>query len=188
MARVTSKGLYVWDLTTDPFSHTQLAANWDLIDSLLGSATDSIYPTATIPVTGNFAGRTIMLTAANGGFAAFTILRFDGSQWRAVGPLEVLPSVPTLGNYAGRVVILSSPSGGFAAWSMIGYNGTSWGVIGGFGTVSTGGGALNIVGLSTDQDVFFSTAARGPVMVDRNTGVKYRLFILDGKLEHEAVT
>jgi hypothetical protein len=34
MARTTAKGFYVWDLTTDSFSHTQLAANWDLLDSL----------------------------------------------------------------------------------------------------------------------------------------------------------
>jgi hypothetical protein len=178
----------VWDLTTDPFSHTQLAENWDLVDLLIGTAPDSIALMATVPVSGNFAGRVIMLTATDSGFPAWTILRYDGSVWKTVGPLEVLPAIPTLGNYEGRVVILSSASGGFAAWSMIGYNGSSWGVIGGFGTVNTGGGALNILGMSTGEDVYFTSATRGPVMVDRNTGLKYRLYISDGKLLHEVVS
>lgn len=187
MARVTPKGFYVWDLTTDSFSHSQLAANWDLADSLLDSAPDQLETTATVPTTGNFAGRLVMLTAADSGFAAWTVLRYDGSAWRPVGPLEILPAVPTQGNFPGRLVVLSAASGGFSPWTVIGYNGTTWGSIGGFGQVNTGGGALNIQGLETDLDVYFSNADRGPVLVDRNTSVKYRLYIEDGKLLHEAV-
>lgn len=187
MARTTTKGLYVWDQTTDSFSHSQLAANWDLIDSLLSAPTQAIQTLATIPVTGNFAGRMVMLSGADGGFPAWTAIRYDGSQWRSVGPLEILPAVPTLNNYPGRIVILSAASGSFQPWSMIGYDGTAWGVIGGFASVSTGGGAQNISGLSTSGDIYFTASGRGPVLTDRVTGLKYRLFVYDGKLEHEAV-
>lgn len=188
MARQTAKGFYVWDLTTDSFSHAQLAANWDLLDSLLSTASQSVQTLAAVPSTGNFAGRLVMLSAADSGFPAWTMVRYDGSQWRPIGPLEIQPAVPTLGNYAGRVVILSAASSGFSQWSVIGYNGTSWSVIGGFSSASTGGGALNINGLSTSGDVFYTNALRGPIMVDRVTGINYRLFFSNGLLESEAVT
>lgn len=188
MARTTAKGFYVWDLTTDSFSHTQLAANWDLLDSLLNTAATQVTASATVPVSGNFAGRLVMLTAATGGFAAWTMIRYDGSAWRAVGPFEILPAVPSVGNYAGRILILSAADSGFNAWSVIRYDGSAWSVVGGFTQVNTGVGALNISGLATAGDVQFSTAARGPILTDRNTGAKYRLFVVDGKLEHEVVT
>jgi hypothetical protein len=188
MARTTAKGFYVWDLTTDSFSHTQLAANWDLLDSLLGASASSLTPSAVVPTSGNFAGRLVMLTASDSGFAAWTIIRYDGSAWRAVGPFEILPAVPTAGNYAGRIVILSAADSGFSAWSVIRYDGAAWGVVGGFSNVNTGGGALNIQGLSTGGDVQYTNSARGPILTDRNTGTKYRMFFLDGKLESEVVT
>lgn len=188
MARITPRGFYVWDLTTDSFSHSQLASNWDLVDTLLNASAQSLQVAATVPSTGNFAGRLIMLSAADSGFAAWTLIRYDGSSWRAVGPLEILPSVPVAGNYPGRIVILSSASGGFAAWSVIGYDGTQWSVIGGFASVSTGGGSQNISGLSTSGDVYFTSSGRGPVLIDRVTGTKYRIFIYNGKLESEVVT
>src|SRR3954470_13558040 len=109
--RTTPKGLTVWDLTTDPFSHAQLAANWDLIDSLLGSASQSVETLATLPVTNLFAGRLVMLSAANGGFGAWTLVLYNGSAWRPVG-YEVLSAVPSSGNFAGRLVLLSATSGG----------------------------------------------------------------------------
>lgn len=188
MARVTSKGFYVWDLSGDSFSHSQLAANWDLLDSLLSAPAQSVQGLAAVPATGNFAGRMVMLTAADSGFAAWTLIRYDGSIWRAVGPMEILPAVPTAGNYAGRVVILSAANGGFAQWSVIGYNGSAWSVIGGFASASTGGGALNINGLSTATDVWFTNALRGPILVDRSSGVNYRLYMKGGELEMEAVS
>lgn len=188
MARVTPKGFYVWDLTTDSFSHSQLAANWDLADSLLDTAPDQLETSAIVPISGNFAGRVVMLTAAVGGFAAWTIIRYDGSQWRAVGPFEVLPAVPTLGNYAGRIVILSASSGGFDAWSVIRYDGTGWAVVGGFSNINTGGGANNIVGLQLANDIAFASSGRGPVLIDRNTATRYRLYVQDGKLLHEVVS
>jgi hypothetical protein len=33
MATTTSKGLYIWDLAVDKFDHTELQANFELIDS-----------------------------------------------------------------------------------------------------------------------------------------------------------
>lgn len=191
--RTTSKGLQVWDLTTDAYSHTQLAANWDLIDSYL-AAFDSttklpkqINTSATLPGS-PVAGDLCMLTAAASGFAAWTVIRYDGSAWRAVGPMEILSAVPTLGNYAGRIVILSGASGGFAAWSVIRYDGSTWAIVGGFSNISTGGGALNISGLQTAGDVYYNVAARGPILVDRASGTAYRFLITSGKVEIEAVS
>ena len=187
MARQTSKGFYVWDLTTDAFSHAQLAANWDLADSLFDQSINpakQVEISATVPASGNFAGRVVMLNAATGGFAAWTMIRYDGANWRPIGPFEILPSVPVSGNFAGRVIILSAANGGFDAWSMIRYDGTSWGVVGGFGNINTGG----VSGLQIAGDVYFSNSARGPVLKDRTTGENWRLFIDNGRLLHELVT
>lgn len=183
MAQVTPKGFYVWNLTTDPFSHTQLAANWNLLDALLDAAPQEVDMSATLPGA-PFAGQVVMLTAATGGFAAWTIVRYDGANWRAVGPFEVLPALPTLNNVAGRVVVLSAASGGFDAWSMVLWNGTTWGVIGGFSQINTGG----LSGLQLSGDIFFNNANRGPVLLDRADGTKWRLLISNGKLLHEKVT
>src|SRR4051794_4646662 len=120
--RLTSKGLKVWNLTTDPFSHQDLADNWDLLDSLLNTAPTSVEVRATLPTTGLTAGRLCMLSVAVSGFAAWTLVRYDGSAWRAVGPFEILPAVPTVGNYAGRIIILSATDSGFSAWSVIRYD------------------------------------------------------------------
>lgn len=188
MARTTAKGFFVWDLTTDAFNHTQLAANWDLVDAQLDVPPKQVEILATVPTSGNFAGRLVMLSAAVSGFPAWTLIRYDGSAWRAVGPLEILPTVPTSGNYAGRVIILSAADSGFDAWSVIRYNGTTWATVGGFSQVNTGAGALNIKGLQTAEDVYWNASARGPVLVDRTDGSKWRIFIQSGKLLHEAVS
>lgn len=188
MALTTSKGFFVWNLTTDPFSHTQLAANWELLDTLLSNPPSSVQISTTVPSSGTFAGELVMLSAATSGFPAWTLIRYDGSNWRAVGPLEILPAVPSSGNYAGRVVVLSSSSGGFSAWNVIIYNGTSWNVIGGFTSVNTGNGSNNIQGLSTTGDVQWATGARGPVLTDRTSGTEYRLYINNGLLYSEVVS
>lgn len=191
--RSTSKGLTVWDLSTDAYSHAQLAANWDLVDSYwTGFDTTTKLPkqlrtSATVPGSGT-AGDLVMLTGASGGFAAWTILRYDGSAWRPVGPLEILAAVPTLGNFPGRLVILSATDSGFAAWSVIRYDGSAWAIVGGFSNINTGAGSLNISGLQTTGDVYYSSSARGPVMVDRVSGAKYRVFMTSGKMETEVVT
>lgn len=188
MARTTTKGLYVWDLEGDKFNHTQLASNWDTINSLLGGATDTITTSATVPSTGNFAGRVIMLTADTGGYTAYTLIRYDGSVFRPVGSMEVSPIVPVTGNYAGRVVILSAAVSGFGAWTIIRYDGSAWELVGGWSKINNGGLSTNIVGVQQSGDVYISDSARGFVMIDRVTGVKRRLYFSSGNLISEVVT
>lgn len=187
MARSTSKGLYVFDLTTDQYNHTQVAANWDLIDSLLGAAATSVQTLAAVPSTGNFAGRLVMLSATDSGFPAWALIRYDGSAWRTVG-YEILPAVPTLGNFSGRVVMLSAANSGFNAWDMIRYDGSAWDRIGGWASVNTGSGALNIKGLTTALDTYISDSARGFVLKDRTSGNTFRLVLNNGVLGYEQVT
>lgn len=187
MARVTPKGLQVWDLLTDQFDHTMLSQNWDLIDSLLGTPASQIATFSTLPTTGNFAGRVIMLSSSDGGFQPWTMLRYDGSSWRPVNQIEIQPAVPTSGNFAGRVVILSAASSGFPAWGIIRYDGGTWQIVGGWQTTNTGGGSNNINGLSTSGDVYITDSARGLVLKDRSNGQTYRLFFGGGNLQFEVV-
>ena len=187
MARTTSKGLHVWDLDTDPYNHLELAANWDLIDSLLGSPTSSLQTLATVPTTGNFAGRVVMLSASDQGFPAWTIIRYDGSAWRAVG-YEILPAIPSSSNFAGRIVVLSAANGGFNAWDVIRYDGSSWNIVGGWAAVNTGNGATNIKGVQATGDVYINTSSRGFVLVDRASGAKKRMYLSNGALFTETVS
>lgn len=187
MARTTPKGLHVFDLALDQYDHTQVAANWDLIDSLLGTPATSIQTLATVPSTGNFAGRLVMLSAADSGFSAWQVIRYDGSTWRPVG-YEILPAVPTLSNFAGRIVVLSAANGGFNAWDAIKYDGSAWNILGGFLNINNGAGALNVKGLQTPLDVYISDSARGFVVKDRTTGTLYRLKMDNGIFGYETVT
>jgi hypothetical protein len=188
MARVTPKGLYVWDLTTDAFNHAQLAANWDLVDSLLGASATSVETLSAIPGSGNFAGRLVMLSTASGGFPAWSLIRFDGSAWRTVSATEILPVVPSSGNYAGRTVVLSGADSGFVAWDTIRYNGTTWDYVGPWLVVNTGAGATNIKGVQQAGDVYINASTRGVVLVDRTLGTKFRIFFDNGTLGYETVT
>ena len=181
-------GLYVWDQSSDPYSHTQLAANWATIDSALGSPATSMEVLSAVPVSGNFAGRLVMLSVANGGWQPWTLIRFDGSAWRAVG-YEVQPAIPSSGNFAGRIVVLSSSTGGFPAWSTIIYNGSSWNSIGaGWTGVATGSGSLNIQGVQQPGDVFVNNASFGIVLTDRTDGSYRRVFLQSGQLNTEVVS
>jgi len=65
----SSKGLTIWDLSTDRFDHTQLAANFTLIDGWLGKA-QYAETLGALPTSGNFAGRLVMLNTAASGFPA----------------------------------------------------------------------------------------------------------------------
>lgn len=186
MARTTTHGLYVFDLSTDQYNHVQVASNWDTIDGWYGLATHA-ETLATVPSSGNFAGRLVMLSGADSGFAAWTLIRYDGAAWRAVG-YEVLPAVPTLSNFPGRVVVLSSASSGFSQWDMIRYDGSAWDRIGGWASVNTGNGATNIKGLQTAFDVYVSDSARGFILKDRVSGTNYRLYMTGGGLAIEAVS
>jgi len=183
----TTKGLIVWDLSADRFDHTQLAANFNLIEDWLGKA-QYAETLGALPTSGNFAGRLVMLNTSAGGFPAWSLVRYDGSAWRNAGSVEILPTLPTLNNYAGRVIVLSANDGGFVAWEVLVYNGTSWTPASGFKAVNTGGLSTNIVGRRIDADVYVGDAARGIVLVDRTGGTKRRVFINNGTLSSEVVT
>lgn len=121
-------GLTVWSSPSDQFDSAELAANWLAIDAdyTRTRPTDRAEVLAALPGTGNFNGRLVFLSAADGGFAAGTLVRYYGASWAAVGPLEVLGAVPSTGNFAGRVVLLSAASSGFEAWTLIRYDGLAW--------------------------------------------------------------
>lgn len=131
-------GLKVWDSNSDEFSPSDLEFNWDAIDTDYSRArpTDRAEILSAVPGSGNFAGRLVYLSTASGGVPAHTLIRFDGSAWRTVGPHEVHAAVPSTGNYAGRVVLLSASDSGFAAWTLITYDGSTWTELGRQITVS----------------------------------------------------
>jgi hypothetical protein len=185
-------GLYVWDLETDQFNHIQLKTNWDVVDGrlLANSNTKGVETLAAVPGSGNYNGRLVMLSAADSGFAAWTLIRYDGAAWRSTSAVEISSIIPVSGNYAGRVVVLSAAVGGFAAWDVIRYDGSQWNVLGAWKTVNTGAGALNIKGvqLSDDQDAYIPDSDRGLVLVDRVDGTKHRLYISDNAVYTEIVT
>lgn len=128
MLTTTNLGLTVWNNPSDTWNSAQLAANWLAIDADYNRTrpTDRAEVLATLPGSGNFNGRLVYLSAANGGFTAGTLVRYQGAAWGAVGPQEVQSSVPATGNYAGRLVLLSAASSGFEAWTLIRYDGATW--------------------------------------------------------------
>lgn len=150
MARSTTRlGLNVWDLTSDPFDHTELADNWDLIDDEVGIA-KGFEILATLPTTGNFPGRIVMLSSPDGGFRAWTLCRYDGSSWAPMGAIEIHATLP-INPYDGRIIILSNPDGGFDAWTMLRYVGSEWRPIGDISisddnqSVVTGASRINLI-------------------------------------------
>jgi hypothetical protein len=60
----------------------------------------------------------------------------------------------------------------------------SWVLVSPLANYNAGG----VVGLNATGDIFFSTSTRGPVLVDRTTGTKYRLYFNAGGFYSEAVT
>jgi hypothetical protein len=190
--RTTAHGLTVWNNTSDNFDHTQLAANWDLIDSYwTGFDTTTQLPNriatvTTLPVSPT-AGQLVMPIVNIGSLPAYCMARYDGSQWLPVGIASIqgtLPSSPV----AGQIVILSAATSNFSAWSTVRFDGTNWDHVGAFGYVNTGSGALNIKGAQITGDVYVNTSARGLVLVDRITGLKYRLYINNTALTLESVS
>lgn len=131
MRSTANLSLTVWDSNNDTFDHTALASNWDKIDADYNRTrpTNSAEVRTTVPSTANFEGRLVYLSAADGGFAAGTLIKYHGSAFAPVTGVEVLTALPTLGLFAGRMVLLSSASGGFAAWTMVRYDGSTWATI-----------------------------------------------------------
>jgi hypothetical protein len=187
MRTTPNGGLTVWDLETDEFSHVDMAGNLDAIDTLFGASSTHFEVSATLPVSNLYTGRIVMLSGASGGFAAYNLVRYDGTAWRPVNQMEIQPAVPTQGNFPGRVVILSNADGGFNAWSVIRFDGASWGIVGGWSSVQTGLSANNIKGLQSNGDVYVSDSGRGLVLTDRQGGATYRIVISGGNLALESV-
>jgi len=189
--------LTVWNLEDDAFDHDELAANWDRIDALLDTLDSEVTPgpkriqtLSTLPITDLFVGRLVMLSAGDGGFAANTLMQYDGSVWHPVATPEIVPLIPTVGNFAGRVIMLSADDGGFDAWTMLRYDGVDWAGIGvaNINAYSSGAGSSHINGVSTSGDLYFADSGQGPVIVDRTSGVKRRLYFDQGVLGFEVVT
>lgn len=153
-------GLKVWDSDSDSFDRQDLIDNWEAIDDDYARqrSANQVELLASVPGTGNFDGRLVYLTAASGGFAAKTIIRYNGSSWAAVGPTpEVFSSLPTSGNFQGRVVVLTAASGGFSANDVVvNTNGaTNWKKVGGVGTGTV------LPGSPVAGDLFLLTASDG---------------------------
>jgi hypothetical protein len=116
--------LTVWDSNSDEFNPTELADNWDKLDAALDTSgsffpADQVEIRSDLPVTGLFDGRLVYLTATASGFPAKTMVVYNGTIWKTVGPIEEFTSIPGAGNYVGRLIVLLSPDGGFSARDLL---------------------------------------------------------------------
>lgn len=113
--------LTIWDSPSDEFDPIELADNFRKIDNdyTRTRPTDRVEILTSLPGSGNFDGRLVYLTAANGGFPSQTVVRYAAGSWKAVGPAEVHASLPVTGNFAGRMIMLSASSGGFTPWTLV---------------------------------------------------------------------
>lgn len=194
--RNTAHGLIVWNNTTDNFDHTELAANWDLIDSYwvgfdsvtaLPKKITTVSSLPSSPQAGDLCMLTVSVISGGVSLPAWSLLRYDGAQWLPVGDVNVqnaLPSSP----FSGEIVVLSAATSQFPAWSVVRYDGLNWNHVGIFGYANTGSGAGNIKGAQINGDVYVNTAARGLVLVDRATGLTYRVYINNSTLTLESVS
>jgi hypothetical protein len=199
MARTTTHGFFVWDLGADPFNHSQLAANWDLAETLFTRGPQNIQlintltPGGSGPRTPLAAGDVAMTSTTVSSFRAQTLIRYDGSAWRAVAGVEVMPDLPTSENFIGRCILLTANAslGTYLAGDLVRNNDggnvlASWDLVGAMDRVT---GVSGVDGFSTGgKDIYFSNSARGPVMIDRTTGTLYRLYFNNGDLISEVVT
>lgn len=202
MARTTTHGFFVWDLGADAFNHSQLAANWDLAETLFARGAQGVQLVNTLtpggsgPRTPLASGDLAMTTTTVSTFRPQTLIRYDGSAWRAVQAVEVMPDLPASQNFIGRMILLTSNAslGTYLAGDLVrnvdaGNVIGSWSLVGPMVRFSSGGGATNISGYQiASADLYLSTAARGLVQVDRTTGTKYRIFFNNGDLYTEVVT
>jgi hypothetical protein len=201
MARTTTHGFFVWDLGADPFNHAQLAANWDLAETLFSRGAQGVQLVNTLtpggsgPRTPLASGDLAMTTTTVGSFRPQTLIRYDGSTWRAVAGVEVMPDLPTSENFTGRCILLTSNAGlgKFLAFDLVvnldaGNILASWDLVGPTDRIDNGAGATNIKGMQTGGDLYFSSSGRGPVWIDRTTGTKYRVYFNNGDMISEVVT
>jgi hypothetical protein len=201
MARTTTHGFFVWDLGADAFNHAQLAANWDLAETLFIRGPQNIQlintltPGGSGPRTPLSSGDLAMTSTAVASFAAQTLIRYDGSSWRAVSGVEVKSDLPTTENFIGRLILLTANAslGKFLTMDLVvnvnaGNNLAAWVLVGPTDRIDNGAGATNIKGEQIGGDFYINTSARGLVMVDRSSGTKYRLYFSNGDLLSEVVT
>src|SRR4051812_31827058 len=101
MRTTPNLGLKVWNLSNDEFNPQDLADNWDTLDGdfTRPRSANQAEILAALPVVDNFDGRLVYLSAASGGFAINTLVRYASGSWKAVGPFEVFNSVPVTGNF-----------------------------------------------------------------------------------------
>lgn len=117
---------------------------------------------ASVPSSGNFAGRIVLLNTASGGFAQWSLIQYTGSAWQLLNhTYEILATVPSSGNFAGRMVLLTTADSGFSPYDLIRYTGSTWGKIGPQAT-PPGTELLNYV-ISADASTT-NTAAPGDIV------------------------
>ena len=198
MRTTPNLGLKVWDLSTDPYEHDDLALNWDKIDALssgvagLAAAARSVRQITTLtpgtngPVNPPANGDLCICLSAVASFAADTLIRYNGATWRSVGGLELLSALPTTENFVGRVVLLTSASGSFSSGDLVrntdGAN--AWTLVGPLARSSASG----VTGYETTGDIYINSTAQGLILKDRTNGKKYRLFFTGGGFSQEEVT
>lgn len=201
MARTTTHGLFVWDLGADAFNHAQLAANWDNVETLFTRGPQNVQlintltPGGSGPRTPLSSGDIAMTSTTVASFRPQTLIRYDGSAWRAVGGVEVQPDLPASENFIGRSILLTANAslGTYLSGDLVrnttgGNTITDWSLVGPLSRFSSGGGATNISGLQFNGDIYINNAARGMVHIDRTTGVKYRIYFNNGDMYSEVVT
>jgi len=201
MAHTTTHGLYVWDLSADAFNHAQLAANFDLIETLFTRGPQNVQlintltPGGSGPRTPLSSGDIAMTSTTVASFSPQTLIRYDGSSWRAVAGVEVKSDLTTTENFIGRCILLTSNASGgtYLSGDLVrnttgGNTIADWSLVGPLTRVNTGVGATNISGFQTSGDIYINSASRGLVMIDTATGTKYRLKFTNGDLLSEVVT
>lgn len=178
MTRTTSQGFYVWENDEDLYDHTQLADNWDLLDSLISTGSTKVKTITSLPATSS-QGDIAITSVPVSGFAANTLIRSDGTNWKAVGPIEAASAVPTSNNYIGRLIFLTAADGGFAENNLIVNTdgSTTWKLVGTSPTYTSIASATNpydgqiIVLTAYDGSAYGGPYAKGTILVyDSATG------------------
>lgn len=188
MATTPNLNLVTWPNAGDNFDYTALANNFTIIDNQFSTKTVSTTPVrfieqlSAVPNSGNTLGRMVYLTVADSGFAADTLIQYNGTRWESFGQAEIQSSLPISSNYIGRIVVLTASSGGFSANDVVintdGAN--SWQKIGGISVVSSVAASTNnyagkLIVLNTADN----SAPGGPydawsVLVYNNTSAQYQ--------------
>lgn len=179
MTYTTPQGFYVWEQEQDLYDHTQLADNWVLLDDIISAGSTAIKTITSLPATST-QGEVAITSTPVGGFAANTLIRSDGINWKAVGPVEAFSVIPTANNYVGRIIFLTSASGGFAANNLVvntdGLN--TWSLVGAVPTYSAVSSAQSptdgqIIVLTSDDAVAYGGPYKKGTILVYNSSTGY---------------